>query len=149
MRQVISEEASATVRKILESRSLGTRKFTGLYRGGLSHRRQAGTSTKTTEEIAGNKIYRLLHRLCLADDGNINTRALGDPAQNPASTFPAVRWAAPVSGEDDGGYSAPIWATSRSIRMRARKYRPSVPEVAGMSLAEAQRALTETASSPG
>ena len=101
--QVISEEASATVRKILEQVVGDQKEGTGhnAYVAGYRIGGKTGTSTKTTEEIAGNKEYIVSFiGFAPADDPEIAILVLlDDPSSESGIYISGGQMAAPVVGK--------------------------------------------------
>ncbi len=128
VRQVISEETSATVRKILEQVVGDQKEGTGhnAYVAGYRIGGKTGTSTKTTEEIAGNKEYIVSFiGFAPADDPEIAILVLLDDPQLRIRHLHFRRSdGRACGGEDDGGYSALSGLRAGVYGCGARKYRP-------------------------
>ena len=148
VRQVISEEASATVRKILEQVVGDQKEGTGhnAYVAGYRIGGKTGTSTKTTEEIAGNKEYIVSFiGFAPADDPEIAILVLlDDPSSESGIYISGGQMAAPVVGKMMADILPYLGYEPEYKDAELENIDRPVPEVAGMSLAEAQRALTES-----
>ena len=110
MRQVISEQTSAKVRAILEQVVGDSAEGTGRNAAVAGYRigGKTGTSTKTTQEIAGTKEYIVSFiGFAPADDPEIAVLVLLD---NPGSEQRRLRLRRPDGraggGEDDGRHPA-------------------------------------------
>ena len=148
VRQVISEETSATVRKILEQVVGDQKEGTGhnAYVAGYRIGGKTGTSTKTTEEIAGNKEYIVSFiGFAPADDPEIAILVLlDDPSSESGIYISGGQMAAPVVGKMMADILPYLDYEPEYTDAELENIDRPVPEVAGMSLAEAQRALTES-----
>ncbi len=148
VRQVISEETSATVRKILEQVVGDQKEGTGhnAYVAGYRIGGKTGTSTKTTEEIAGNKEYIVSFiGFAPADDPEIAILVLlDDPSSESGIYISGGQMAAPVVGKMMADILPYLGYEPEYTDAELENIDRPVPEVAGMSLAEAQRALTES-----
>lgn len=148
VRQVISEETSATVRKILEQVVGDQKEGTGhnAYVAGYRIGGKTGTSTKTTEEIAGNKEYIVSFiGFAPADDPEIAILVLlDDPSSESGIYISGGQMAAPVAGKMMADILPYLGYEPEYTDAELENIDRPVPEVAGMSLAEAQRALTES-----
>ena len=148
VRQVISEETSATVRKILEQVVGDQKEGTGhnAYVAGYRIGGKTGTSTKTTEEIAGNKEYIVSFiGFAPADDPEIAILVLlDDPSSESGIYISGGQMAAPVVGKMMADILPYLGYEPKYTDAELENIDRPVPEVAGMSLAEAQRALTES-----
>lgn len=148
VRQVISEETSATVRKILEQVVGDQKEGTGhnAYVAGYRIGGKTGTSTKTTEEIAGNKEYIVSFiGFAPADDPEIAILVLlDDPSSESGIYISGGQMAAPVVGKMMADILPYLGYEPEYKDAELENIDRPVPEVAGMSLAEAQRALTES-----
>ena len=147
VRQVISEETSATVRKILEQVVGDQKEGTGhnAYVAGYRIGGKTGTSTKTTEEIAGNKEYIVSFiGFAPADDPEIAILVLlDDPSSESGIYISGGQMAAPVVGKMMADILPYLGYEPEYTDAELENIDRPVPEVAGMSLAEAQRALPE------
>ena len=148
VRQVISEETSATVRKILEQVVGDQKEGTGhnAYVAGYRIGGKTGTSTKTTEEIVGNKEYIVSFiGFAPADDPEIAILVLlDDPSSESGIYISGGQMAAPVVGKMMADILPYLGYEPEYTDAELENIDRPVPEVAGMSLAEAQRALTES-----
>ena len=148
VRQVISEETSATVRNILEQVVGDQKEGTGhnAYVAGYRIGGKTGTSTKTTEEIAGNKEYIVSFiGFAPADDPEIAILVLlDDPSSESGIYISGGQMAAPVVGKMMADILPYLGYEPEYTDAELENIDRPVPEVAGMSLAEAQRALTES-----
>ena len=148
VRQVISEETSATVRKILEQVVGDQKEGTGhnAYVAGYRIGGKTGTSTKTTEEIAGNKEYIVSFiGFAPADDPEIAILVLlDDPSSESGIYISGGQMAAPVVGKMMADILPYLGYEPEYTDAELENIDRPVPEVTGMSLAEAQRALTES-----
>ncbi len=148
VRQVISEETSATVRKILEQVVGDQKEGTGhnAYVAGYRIGGKTGTSTKTTEEIAGNKEYIVSFiGFAPADDPEIAILVLlDDPSSESGIYISGGQMAAPVVGKMMADILPYLGYEPEYTDAELENIDRPVPKVAGMSLAEAQRALTES-----
>lgn len=152
VRQVISEETSATVRKILEQVVGDQKEGTGhnAYVAGYRIGGKTGTSTKTTEEIAGNKEYIVSFiGFAPADDPEIAILVLlDDPSSESGIYISGGQMAAPVVGKMMADILPYLGYEPEYTDAELENIDRPVPEVAGVSLAEAQRALTESGFKP-
>ena len=147
VRQVISEETSAKVRQILEqvvgdsSEGTGRNAYVAGYRIGG----KTGTSTKTTEEIAGNKEYIVSFiGFAPADDPQIALLVLlDDPGSESGIYVSGGQMAAPVVGKMMADILPYLGVEPEYSDSELRVMDRAVPNVTGMSLAEAQRELSE------
>ena len=148
VRQVISEETSATVRNILEQVVGDQKEGTGhnAYVAGYRIGGKTGTSTKTTEEIAGNKEYIVSFiGFAPADDPEIAILVLlDDPSSESGIYISGGQMAAPVVGKMMADILPYLGYEPEYTDAELENIDRPVPKVAGMSLAEAQRALTES-----
>ena len=148
VRQVISEETSATVRNILEQVVGDQKEGTGhnAYVAGYRIGGKTGTSTKTTEEIAGNKEYIVSFiGFAPADDPEIAILVLlDDPSSESGIYISGGQMAAPVVGKMMADILPYLGYEPEYTDAELENIDRPVPDVAGMSLAEAQRALTES-----
>ena len=148
VRPVISEETSATVRNILEQVVGDQKEGTGhnAYVAGYRIGGKTGTSTKTTEEIAGNKEYIVSFiGFAPADDPEIAILVLlDDPSSESGIYISGGQMAAPVVGKMMADILHYLDYEPEYTDAELENIDRPVPEVAGMSLAEAQRALTES-----
>ena len=146
VRQVISEETSAAVRGILEQVVGDQKEGTGhnAYVAGYRIGGKTGTSTKTTEEIAGNKEYIVSFiGFAPADDPEIAILVLlDDPSSESGIYISGGQMAAPVVGKMMADILPYLGHEPEYTDSELQSIDKAVPETAGMSITEAQRALT-------
>ena len=148
VRQVISEETSAKVRAILEQVVGDPNEGTGrnAYVAGYRIGGKTGTSTKTTQEIAGTKEYIVSFLgVAPADDPQIALLVLLDnPSSESGIYVSGVQMAAPVVGKmlaDILPYMGiePEYSDTELMAMDR-----AVPDVTGLSLDEARAKLSDS-----
>ena len=148
VRQVISEETSAKVREILEQVVGDSAEGTGrnAYVAGYRIGGKTGTSTKTTEEIAGNKEYIVSFiGFAPADDPQIALLVLLDnPSSESGIYVSGGQMAAPVVGKMMSDILPYLGVEPEYSDSELQTIDRAVPNVTGMSLAEAQRALADS-----
>ena len=141
VRQVISEETSASVRAILEQVVGDPVDGTGknAYVG------KTGTSTKTTKEITGEKEYIVSFiGFAPADDPQIAILVLlDDPSSESGIYISGGQMAAPVVGKMMADILPYLGVEPEYSDSELAAADRTVPEVSGMSLSEARSALTE------
>lgn len=147
VRQVISEETSAEIRSILEQVVCDTTEGTGknAYVAGYRIGGKTGTSTKTVLEAGGTKEYIVSFiGFAPADDPEICILVLLDnPSSESGVYISGGAMAAPTVGNmfaDILPYMGilPVYTEEEKELMDR-----SVPDVVGMSLAEAKKALAD------
>lgn len=149
VRRVISEETSAEVRKILEQVVSDPVEGTGknAYVAGYRIGGKTGTSTKTTKEVdTGTKEYIVSFLgFAPADDPKIAILVLLDNPQPPAGSIyvSGGQMAAPVVGKMMADILPYLGVEPQYTETELANMDKSVPNVTGLSLAEAQSALTE------
>ena len=148
VRQVISEETSAKVREILEQVVGDSTEGTGrnAYVAGYRIGGKTGTSTKTTEEIAGNKEYIVSFiGFAPADDPQIALLVLLDnPSSESGIYVSGGQMAAPVVGKMMSDILPYLGVEPEYSDSELQTIDRAVPNVTGMSLDEAQRALADS-----
>ena len=148
VRQVISEETSAKVREILEQVVGDSAEGTGrnAYVAGYRIGGKTGTSTKTTEEIAGNKEYIVSFiGFAPADDPQIALLVLLDnPSSESGIYVSGGQMAAPVVGKMMSDILPYLGVEPEYSDSELQTIDRAVPNVTGMSLDEAQRALADS-----
>ena len=148
VRQVISEETSAKVREILEQVVGDSTEGTGrnAYVAGYRIGGKTGTSTKTTEEIAGNKEYIVSFiGFAPADDPQIALLVLLDnPSSESGIYVSGGQMAAPVVGKMMSDILPYLGVEPEYSDSELQTIDRAVPNVTGMSLAEAQRTLADS-----
>lgn len=147
VRKVISEETSAQVRKILEQVVADPVEGTGknAYVAGYRIGGKTGTSTKTTKEVdTGAKEYIVSFiGFAPADDPKVAILVLLD---NPRSTTVYVsggQMAAPVVGKMMADILPYLGVEAQYTQTEEANMDKSVPNVATLSLEQAQSALAE------
>ena len=148
MRQVISEETSAKVRQILEQVVGDSTEGTGrnAYVAGYRIGGKTGTSTKTTEEIAGNKEYIVSFiGFAPADDPQIALLVLLDnPSSESGIYVSGGQMAAPVVGKMMADILPYLGLEPEYSDSELQTMDRAVPDVMGLSIAEAQSKLAES-----
>ena len=148
VRQVVSEETSASVRRILEQVVSDQTEGTGhnAYVAGYRIGGKTGTSTKTTKEISGEKEYIVSFiGFAPADDPEVAILVLlDDPSSESGIYISGGQMAAPVVGKmmaeilpyrgDEPEYTDSALAAADK----------AVPELTGMSITQAKSALSES-----
>ena len=147
VRQVISEETSASVRAILEQVVGDQKEGTGhnAYVAGYRIGGKTGTSTKTTKEISGEKEYIVSFiGFAPADDPQIAILVLlDDPSSESGIYISGGQMAAPVVGKMMADILPYLGVEPEYSDSELAAADRTVPEVSGMSLTEARSALTE------
>ena len=147
VRQVISEETSASVRAILEQVVGDQKEGTGhnAYVAGYRIGGKTGTSTKTTKEISGEKEYIVSFiGFAPADDPQIAILVLlDDPSSESGIYISGGQMAAPVVGKMMADILPYLGVEPEYSDSELAAADRTVPEVSGMSLSEARSALTE------
>ena len=148
VRQVISEETSAKVRQILEQVVGDSTEGTGrnAYVAGYRIGGKTGTSTKTTEEIAGNKEYIVSFiGVAPADDPQIALLVLLDnPSSESGIYVSGGQMAAPVVGKMMADILPYLGLEPEYSDSELQTMDRAVPDVMGLSIAEAQSKLAES-----
>lgn len=148
VRQVISEETSAKVRQILEQVVGDSTEGTGrnAYVAGYRIGGKTGTSTKTTEEIAGNKEYIVSFiGFAPADDPRIALLVLLDnPSSESGIYVSGGQMAAPVVGKMMADILPYLGLEPEYSDSELQTMDRAVPDVMGLSIAEAQSELAES-----
>ena len=148
VRQVISEETSAKVRRILEQVVGDSTEGTGrnAYVAGYRIGGKTGTSTKTTEEIAGNKEYIVSFiGFAPADDPQISLLVLLDnPSSESGIYVSGGQMAAPVVGKMMADILPYLGLEPEYSDSELQTMDRAVPDVMGLSIAEAQSKLAES-----
>ena len=147
IRQVISEETSAKVREILEQVVGDSVEGTGrnAYVAGYRIGGKTGTSTKTTQEIAGTKEYIVSFiGVAPADDPQIALLVLLDnPSSESGIYVSGGQMAAPVVGKMMADILPYLGVEPEYSDSELQTMDRAVPDVTGLSLAEAQSKLSE------
>ena len=148
VRQVISEETSAKVRHILEQVVGDSTEGTGrnAYVAGYRIGGKTGTSTKTTEEIAGNKEYIVSFiGFAPVDDPQIALLVLLDnPSSESGIYVSGGQMAAPVVGKMMADILPYLGLEPEYSDSELQTMDRAVPDVMGLSIAEAQSKLAES-----
>ena len=148
VRQVISEETSVKVRRILEQVVGDSTEGTGrnAYVAGYRIGGKTGTSTKTTEEIAGNKEYIVSFiGFAPADDPQIALLVLLDnPSSESGIYVSGGQMAAPVVGKMMADILPYLGLEPEYSDSELQTMDRAVPDVMGLSIAEAQSRLAES-----
>lgn len=148
VRQVISEETSVKVRRILEQVVGDSTEGTGrnAYVAGYRIGGKTGTSTKTTEEIAGNKEYIVSFiGFAPADDPQIALLVLLDnPSSESGIYVSGGQMAAPVVGKMMADILPYLGLEPEYSDSELQTMDRAVPDVMGLSIAEAQSKLAES-----
>ena len=147
IRQVISEETSAKVREILEQVVGDSVEGTGrnAYVAGYRIGGKTGTSTKTTQEIAGTKEYIVSFiGVAPADDPQMALLVLLDnPSSESGIYVSGGQMAAPVVGKMMADILPYLGVEPEYSDSELQTMDRAVPDVTGLSLAEAQSKLSE------
>ena len=147
IRQVISEETSAKVREILEQVVGDSVEGTGrnAYVAGYRIGGKTGTSTKTTQEIAGTKEYIVSFiGVASADDPQIALLVLLDnPSSESGIYVSGGQMAAPVVGKMMADILPYLGVEPEYSDSELQTMDRAVPDVTGLSMAEAQSKLSE------
>lgn len=147
VRQVISEDTSAAVRRILEQVVGDQTEGTGhnAYVAGYRIGGKTGTSTKTTKEISGEKEYIVSFiGFAPADDPEIAILVLlDDPSSESGIYISGGQMAAPVVGKMMADILPYLGVEPEYTDSELEEMDRTVPDVSGMGLDEAKRALSE------
>lgn len=147
IRQVISEETSAKVREILEQVVGDSVEGTGrnAYVAGYRIGGKTGTSTKTTQEIAGTKEYIVSFiGVAPADDPQIALLVLLDnPSSESGIYVSGGQMAAPVVGKMMADILPYLGVEPEYSDSELQTMDRAVPDVTGLSMDEAQSKLSE------
>lgn len=147
VRQVISEETSAQVCAILEQVVGDPNDGTGrnAYVAGYRIGGKTGTSTKTTEEIAGNKEYIVSFiGVAPADDPEIALLVLLDnPSRESGIYISGGQMAAPVVGKMMADILPVLGVEREYTDSELAAMDRAVPNVEGMSISAARSALSD------
>ena len=147
VRQVISEDTSAAVRRILEQVVGDQKEGTGhnAYVAGYRIGGKTGTSTKTTKEISGEKEYIVSFiGFAPADDPQIAILVLlDDPSSESGIYISGGQMAAPVVGKMMADILPYLGVEPEYSDSELAAADRTVPEVSGLGLSEARSALTE------
>ena len=145
VRQVISEETSAKVRTILEQVVGDSTEGTGRNAAVPGYRigGKTGTSTKTTQEIAGTKEYIVSFiGFAPADDPKIAILVLLDDPSNESGIYiSGGQMAAPVVGKMMADILPYLGVEPQYTESELEVIDRAVPNVTGESIASAQSAL--------
>ena len=148
VRQVISEETSAKVCSILEQVVGDPNEGTGrnAYVAGYRIGGKTGTSTKTTEEIAGNKEYIVSFiGVAPADDPQIALLVLLDnPSSESGIYISGGQMAAPVVGKMMADILPALGVEPQYTDSELTAMDRAVPNLEGLSLDEARARLAES-----
>ncbi|HIQ86877.1 MAG TPA: PASTA domain-containing protein [Candidatus Scatomorpha gallistercoris] len=147
IRQVVSEETSAKVREILEQVVGDSVEGTGrnAYVAGYRIGGKTGTSTKTTQEIAGTKEYIVSFiGVAPADDPQIALLVLLDnPSSESGIYVSGGQMAAPVVGKMMADILPYLGVEPEYSDSELQTMDRAVPDVTGLSMDEAQSKLSE------
>lgn len=148
VRQVISEETSAKVCSILEQVVGDPNEGTGrnAYVAGYRIGGKTGTSTKTTEEIAGNKEYIVSFiGVAPADDPQIALLVLLDnPSSESGIYISGGQMAAPVVGKMMADILPALGVEPQYTDSELTAMDRAVPNLEGLGLDEARARLAES-----
>ncbi len=148
LRQVVSEETSAKVRGILEQVVSDQTEGTGhnAYVAGYRIGGKTGTSTKTTKEISGEKEYIVSFiGFAPADDPEVAILVLlDDPSSESGIYISGGQMAAPVVGKMMADILPYLGYEPEYTDSELAAADKAVPELTGMSIAQARAALTES-----
>ncbi len=148
VRQVISEETSAKVCSILEQVVGDPNEGTGrnAYVAGYGIGGKTGTSTKTTEEIAGNKEYIVSFiGVAPADDPQIALLVLLDnPSSESGIYISGGQMAAPVVGKMMADILPALGVEPQYTDSELTAMDRAVPNLEGLGLDEARARLAES-----
>lgn len=146
VRQVISEETSAKIRTILEQVVGDSTEGTGRNAAVPGYRigGKTGTSTKTTQEIAGTKEYIVSFiGFAPADDPKIAILVLLDDPSNESGIYiSGGQMAAPVVGKMMADILPYLGVEPQYTESELEVIDRAVPNVTGESIVSAQSALT-------
>ena len=148
VRQVVSEETSASVRRILEQVVSDQTEGTGhnAYVAGYRIGGKTGTSTKTTKEISGEKEYIVSFiGFAPADDPEVAILVLlDDPSPESGIYISGGQMAAPVVGKMMADILPYLGYEPEYTDSELAAADKAVPELAGMSITQAKSALSES-----
>lgn len=150
VRQVVSEETSASVRRILEQVVSDQTEGTGhnAYVAGYRIGGKTGTSTKTTKEISGEKEYIVSFiGFAPADDPEVAILVLlDDPSPESGIYISGGQMAAPVVGKMMADILPYLGLRAGVYRLRACPPPTRPCELTGMSITQAKSASRRAAS---
>ncbi len=148
VRQVVSEETSASVRRILEQVVSDQTEGTGhnAYVAGYRIGGKTGTSTKTTKEISGEKEYIVSFiGFAPADDPEVAILVLlDDPSSESGIYISGGQMAAPVVGKMMADILPYLGYEPEYTDSELAAADKAVPELTGMSITQAKSALSES-----
>ncbi len=148
VRQVVSEETSASVRRILEQVVSDQTEGTGhnAYVAGYRIGGKTGTSTKTTKEISGEKEYIVSFiGFAPADDPEVAILVLlDDPSSESGIYISGGQMAAPVVGKMMADILPYLGYEPEYTDSEFAAADKAVPELTGMSITQAKSALSES-----
>ena len=148
VRQVVSEETSASVRRILEQVVSDQTEGTGhnAYVAGYRIGGKTGTSTKTTKEISGEKEYIVSFiGFAPADDPEVAILVLlDDPRPESGIYISGGQMAAPVVGKMMADILPYLGYEPEYTDSELAAADKAVPELTGMSITQAKSALSES-----
>ena len=148
VRQVVSEETSASVRRILEQVVSDQTEGTGhnAYVAGYRIGGKTGTSTKTTKEISGEKEYIVSFiGFAPADDPEVAILVLlDDPSPESGIYISGGQMAAPVVGKMMADILPYLGYEPEYTDSELAAADKAVPELTGMSITQAKSALSES-----
>ena len=146
--QVVSEETSASVRRILEQVVSDQTEGTGhnAYVAGYRIGGKTGTSTKTTKEISGEKEYIVSFiGFAPADDPEVAILVLlDDPSSESGIYISGGQMAAPVVGKMMADILPYLGYEPEYTDSELAAADKAVPELTGMSITQAKSALSES-----
>lgn len=148
VRQVVSEETSASVRRILEQVVSDQTEGTGhnAYVAGYRIGGKTGTSTKTTKEISGEKEYIVSFiGFAPADDPEVAILVLlDDPSSESGIYISGGQMAAPVVGKMMADILPYLGYEPEYTDSELAAADKAVPELTDMSITQAKSALSES-----
>ena len=148
VRQVVSEETSASVRRILEQVVSDQTEGTGhnAYVAGYRIGGKTGTSTKTTKEISGEKEYIVSFiGFAPADDPEVAILVLlDDPSSESGIYISGGQMAAPVVGKMMADILPYLGYEPEYTDSELAAADKAVPELTGMIITQAKSALSES-----
>lgn len=148
VRQVVSEETSASVRRILEQVVSDQTEGTGhnAYVAGYRIGGKTGTSTKTTKEISGEKEYIVSFiGFAPAEDPEVAILVLlDDPSSESGIYISGGQMAAPVVGKMMADILPYLGYEPEYTDSELAAADKAVPELTGMSITQAKSALSES-----
>lgn len=148
VRQVVSEETSASVRRILEQVVSDQTEGTGhnAYVAGYRIGGKTGTSTKTTKEISGEKEYIVSFiGFAPADDPEVAILVLlDDPSSESGIYISGGQMAAPVVGKMMADILPYLGYEPEYTDSELAAADKAMPELTGMSITQAKSALSES-----